>query len=159
VRLFAGVRRPPVRGVRWTGPAQWHVTLAFLGEVADEAVEEVGAELRATTARVAVPPEATLGPAVGILGRSVLYVPVGGLDGLAEEVRAALGGAGTHVEDRPFTGHLTLARGRGGRPVPRSLAGEDVRASWAVEEVCLVASSPGPEGSVYTTLAQATVRR
>lgn len=159
VDVLTGLRRPSVPGVRWTGAGQWHVTLAFLGEVTEDAVEEVAAALSAATARAAAPPEATVGPAVTVLSRSVLCVPVGGLDELAADVRAALADAGSHVEERPFAGHLTLARGRGGRPVPRSLAGEDVRASWTVGEVRLVASTPGAQGSRYATLASATVRR
>ena len=170
-RLFVGVwpppevvaalsllERPVLAGVRWASPAQWHVTLAFLGAVDPSRLEEIPAVLELATARVAGPVVARLGAATRRLGRSVLCVPVQGLDGLAGEVRRELG-ALLSVGDlgSPFCGHLTLARGRGRRPVPAFLEGSPVEAAWQVHDVALVRSEPGPSGSVYTTLTTATV--
>lgn len=170
-RLFVGVRPPPevsallsslarpaLDAVRWTAPEQWHVTLAFLGNVPLSRIDEVGAATVAATARAAAPPEAHLGPSTQRLGRSVLCVPVAGLDALALPVRRALGelcfvaGLGG-----PFVGHLTLARSRGRRVVPASLAGAPVEARWQVHEVDLVRSELGPSAARYTTLVRATV--
>ncbi len=171
-RLFVGVRPPPevsallsslarpaLDAVRWTAPEQWHVTLAFLGNVPLSRIEEVGAATVAATARAAVAPEAHLGPSTRRLGRSVLCVPVAGLDALALPVRRALGEllfvAGL---DGPFVGHLTLARSRGRRGVvPASLAGVPLEARWQVREVDLVRSELGRSGARYTTLVRATV--
>ncbi|MGH9082735.1 MAG: 2'-5' RNA ligase family protein, partial [Acidimicrobiales bacterium] len=146
---------PQVPGVRWTDAAQWHVTLAFLGEVPGGRTAALVAALEGALVGAAAPPVASLGPAVAVLGRGVLCVPVAGLDGLATGVRQALG-AGAAGEP-PFTGHLTLARARGGRRVPPALVGQSVAAAWPVEEVRLVASTLGPGGSRYTTVARATV--
>lgn len=169
MRLFAGVwlpdevvptvsalQRPPVPGVRWTTPAQWHVTLTFLGEVPDTAVPDLEAALSDVAARAAAPPEAVLGPAVAVLGRQVLCVPVAGLDELALATREALAGEAAACMG-PFSGHLTLARAKGRRRMPAALAGEPVGASWRVGELCLVASATDRDGARYTTVARATV--
>src|SRR5688572_10560871 len=116
VGALAVLPRPTVPGVRWTGPAQWHVTLRFLGEV------DVPPALPAS-----VPPAtAVLGPVTVPLG-AVLAAPVAGLDELA----------GAVGNERGFTGHLTLARSRGRGRTPASLAGAPIRGSWEVREVTL----------------------
>lgn len=158
VALLASLERPKMDAVRWTTPDQWHVTLAFLGNVPVSLIDALEAALGAATARVAAPPEARLGPVTQRVGRSVLCVPVEGLDQIAAEVRRALGAllpdAGL---DRPFAGHLTLARSRGHRTVPASLGGALVEAGWRAREVSLVRSELDPKGARYTTLATAAV--
>jgi 2'-5' RNA ligase len=128
-----GLARPAVVGVRWTTRAQWHVTLRFLGRVDDASVGDVVEALAAVD--VTAPVTARLGPAVDRFGHRVLQVPVDGLDGLAAAV-------GEPPEDRPFRGHLTLARvGRGGGRVDlRPLCGAPVAASWPVTSVELYES-------------------
>ncbi|HVC15122.1 MAG TPA: RNA 2',3'-cyclic phosphodiesterase [Acidimicrobiales bacterium] len=170
VRLFVGVwpppdvrtvlsdhERPVLDDVRWTTERQWHVTLAFLGDVALDLVDEVAAALVAATTRAAAP-DARLGPATRRVGRSVLCVPVDGLDELAARVHRALGAVlpGSRL-DRPFAGHLTLARARGRRTVPASLTGAPLEARWQVREACLVRAELDPAGARYTTLVIATV--
>ena len=182
-RILEALERPHVRGVRWTAPPQWHVTLAFLGDVAEPGIASLGTALADVAARAAAPPEARLGPATVCYGRNVLGVPVAGLDELAEAVRGAVGpgpgpvgtpsappadpvaggspsrraGTATPSPEHPFRGHLTLARGKGGRPVPASLTGLPLGALWRVGEVCLVRSEMVAEGARYTTLVRATV--
>ncbi len=170
-RLFVGVRpptdvagvlaaldRPALEQVRWTTPEQWHVTLAFLGDVALGRIDELSSALLAATARAAASPEARLGPATLRVGRSVLCVPVDGLDELAGATRRTLGALLPEAGlDGPFHGHLTLARARGRRAFPAALAGAPVEARWRVREVCLVRSELHPSGARYTTLVTATV--
>ncbi|MGH8988845.1 MAG: 2'-5' RNA ligase family protein, partial [Acidimicrobiales bacterium] len=156
--LLSTLARPSLGAVRWTAPEHWHVTFAFLGDVAVSRLGDVGAAVLAATARAAAPPEAHLGPATRCLGRHVLCVPVDGLDELALTVRRALDALlpGASL-DGPFLGHLTLARSRGRRDLPASLAGAPVEARWQVREVDLVRSELGPAGARYTTLVRATV--
>jgi 2'-5' RNA ligase len=158
--VLSSLERPALGAVRWTTPEQWHVTFAFLGNVAVSRIEGIAAALVGATARAAAPPEARLGPSTQRLGRSVLCVPVLGLDELAFSVRRALAallpGAGL---DGPFDGHLTLARSRGRRGLPVSLAGAPLEARWWVREVDLVRSELDHAGARYTTLVQATVPR
>jgi 2'-5' RNA ligase len=143
--------RPRLDGVRWTAPDQWHVTLVFLGEVAEPRVEPLAVVLR-EWAGTAGPATATAGPATRRLGRGGLCLPVRGLDALALGVRAVTGGFGNARDDHAFTGHLTLARiGRRGR-IPEELVGLPVGADWEVREVRLVASILGPSGPRYELL-------
>jgi RNA 2',3'-cyclic 3'-phosphodiesterase len=156
--LLSSLARPALGAVRWTAPEQWHVTLAFLGTVALSRIDVLGAALVSATARAADVPEARLGPSTRRLGRHVLCVPVQGLDELALSVRRALGAllpdAGL---DGPFDGHLTLARSRGRRALPASLAGAPLEAHWRVQEVDLARSELDQSGARYTTLVRATV--
>ena len=119
-RLFVAVRPPAevlervaaldrlsLPGLRWTTPDQWHVTLRFLGQV-----DDADAVVEALTAAVTTAPtaEAVLGPATGRFDQRVLHVPVSGPAGLAGAVVGATAHLGRPAEDRPFAGHLTLAR-------------------------------------------------
>jgi 2'-5' RNA ligase len=106
---LTGRLRTVTRAVR---PEQWHVTLAFLGEVAESglpAVEGAVAEAVAT----AEPGTLRLGGG-GRFGTSVLWAGVRGdldlLKALAESLRTELGAAGIGYDDRPYRPHLTLAR-------------------------------------------------
>lgn len=146
--------RPPLDGLRWTAPDQHHVTLVFLGEVAEPQAEPLAAALREWAGNAA-PASATAGPATRRLGRGVLCVPVRGLDTLARGVRSVTAGFGHVRDDHPFTGHLTLARvGRRDR-IPGELVGMPVAADWEVREVRLVASTLGPSGAHYEALEMA----
>lgn len=155
---LAALPRPALPHVRWTAPGQWHVTLAFLGTVAEDGLGAVQGAVEAA-ARDTLPAEALLGPATTRLGRAVLCVPVEGLAGLAGCVRSALADAGmaTAEDDRAFQGHCTLARARGRRPIPPALAGMPISAAWPVTAVCLVRSVLDPAGARYETLLSATV--
>ena len=141
--------RPAVAGLRWTRRDHWHVTLRFLGSVAE--VEPVAERVAAAARSVAVT-EAVLGPAVGRFGRRVLHVPVAGLDPVAAAVVAATGSAGRPPDDRPFSGHVTLARVVEKASVDlRPLTGAAVEGRWPVTEVCLVRSDlsgPAPRYEV-----------
>ena len=175
MRLFVAVSPPPdaldellsataaVRAahpqLRWTRPDQWHLTLAFLGEVGDEARADLSHRLGRTAARH--PPMRLVLTGAGRFGDRVLWTRVTGdlvaLRGLAASVRAASTRAGIDVEDRPYRPHLTLARGREGadlRPLVDALAGFAGR-GWTAGELHLVHSrlGAGPERtSRYTHL-------
>lgn len=155
---LASLERPQLDAVRWTTPEQWHVTLAFLGNVALSRIDEVESALRAATARAAGPAEAHLGPSTRRVRRSILCVPVEGLDEVAGDLRRALRPVLPEARlDEPFRGHLTLARARGRHPVPAELAEVPLEARWPVREVDLVRSELGRSGARYTTLRSARV--
>ena len=142
----AALARPTVIGLRWTRPEQWHVTLRFLGPVPDPPA--VSDALAAAASGLA-PVEATVGPAVGRFGHRVLHVPVEGLAGLDTAVVAATAHLGKPPEDRPFAGHLTLARVGKEAVNLRPLEGEPIRAEWRVSELTLVESKLAPAGARY----------
>lgn len=147
----------PTTELRWVPPANWHVTLAFLGSVPDEDHDELVEALRSVGG--SVPPcTATLGPETSVLGARVLCVPVTGLDGLADKVRectAPFNRSSDRAE--PFLGHLTLARARRGRAVPRFATGVPIASTWPVREVRLVSSTTGPRGAEYSQIALVTL--
>jgi 2'-5' RNA ligase len=165
-RLFVAVRPPAAvldrlhaleradqPGVRWVPPAQWHVTLRFLGEAdldaAVAAVRGLGAHLDDVDRPVAV----ELGPRVSRLGRSVVCLPAHGLDALAAAVAAATAGIGEPPDPRPYAGHLTLARLRGRAAC--GIAGEPFSARFEVGEVELVRSTLASTGATHEVVATA----
>ncbi|HEX2849213.1 MAG TPA: RNA 2',3'-cyclic phosphodiesterase [Acidimicrobiales bacterium] len=157
VARIAALPRPAAPGLRWTTRDQWHVTLRFLG---DAELAPVVAALQAAT----LPPTrpVTAGPAVDRFGPRVLVLPVSGLDPLAAATVAATAGLGSHPPDeRPFAGHVTLARvntsGRRGPnrgPDLRSFAGAPLGGSWEVREVTVVESRLGRAGARYEVRAR-----
>ncbi|HVQ90431.1 MAG TPA: 2'-5' RNA ligase family protein [Mycobacteriales bacterium] len=143
-RALAGPRRLP-GGPRWTDPAAWHITLAFLGEVAESRVDRAVAGVGPVAAagrpvRLRLAGAGTF-PARGV--PRVLWTGVTGADRpagdpstgsvpagevaagelarLAREVRAAALAAGIPVERRPYQPHLTLGRWRPADPVDRAV--------------------------------------
>jgi 2'-5' RNA ligase len=147
VEGLADLSRPNRSGVRWTTPDQWHVTLRFFGSVNDpEDGKRALAQLASPGATVA-----TAGPAVERLGPSILCLPVAGLDELATRVVGATASVGTPPDDRPFRGHITLARARRGVNL-RPFSGVAFHAAWSVDEVTLVASDTRPDRAHYTVL-------
>ena len=147
MRLFVSLRLPsPARahlaaalaGARLTDVGQWHVTLAFLGEV--PAAEPLAPELAGAVAQH--PPLALRVRGGGAFGRvwwGGLDGDVAGLRSLAADVADACRAAGVALEDRPYRPHVTVAR-RGSGPHP--LEGYEGPA-WTASEVELVRSRLG----------------
>ncbi|MEH1126331.1 RNA 2',3'-cyclic phosphodiesterase [Micromonospora sp. CPCC 206061] len=130
----------------------WHVTLAFLGEVPDERLPAVEQAL----ARVSSPPFEIKVAGGGRFGRgrfTVLWAALGGdlpaLTGLSRSVRRELSRARLPFDRKPFRPHLTIARP--GDRIDRAEVAAD-RATldayegplWRVAEVVLMRSHPGP---------------
>jgi 2'-5' RNA ligase len=158
VHQLRAIDRPPLPGVRWTTEQQWHVTLRFLGDVADDEIEGVKGGL-AQLDRLGTLPALTAvaGPVVSRLGESVLCVPVSGLEPLAVSVEQLTAAVGESPGRRPFRGHLTLARTRPGMRPPAT--GTPLAASWPVDEVTLVASTLHPAGARYQVIGRIALHR
>jgi 2'-5' RNA ligase len=144
----ASLRQVPRHGwgdLRWMPEENWHVTLVFLGE-AD--IDETAEALR----RTALPPAtAEVSAQLRVMARTSLVLPVRGVDELAGVVRTA---TLPEAADRPFRGHITMARSRGGRPIKgRAATVPWQRASFPVDEIAVVVSTLGPKGSTYATVA------
>jgi RNA 2',3'-cyclic 3'-phosphodiesterase len=152
VEILEGLRPPqPAPEVRWVGAANWHVTLCFLGSVPDREIHDL-VEVLVAAAGSCAPATARLGPAIRLLGKGVLCVPVEGLHQLARIVTEATAPFSRSADrDRPFRGHLTLARSVGRRAIPRQAAGSAVSADWLVDAFLLVRSTTGSRGSIYDT--------
>jgi 2'-5' RNA ligase len=148
------------KGLRFVGPTRWHVTLRFLGEVADGDVPPLAGALADAAAATPGPLECRLGPGTGwFTGVRVLQLPAAGIDKLAAAVRRAT--APIVPEDRadpPFNGHLTLARAKGRRLSVAALgemANIPFEAAFPVAAIDLVSSEPAANGHRYTTVARA----
>ncbi|MPZ64314.1 MAG: RNA 2',3'-cyclic phosphodiesterase [Pseudonocardiaceae bacterium] len=139
--------------LRWSRPEQWHLTLAFLGEVSDETCGELAGQLGTAAGRH--PPLTLSFGGGGRFGHRVLWTRVHGerdrLRRLANAVRAAARRSGLATEQRPYLPHLTLARAAGSadlRPLVDALAPYEGR-SWTADELHLMHSrlGAGPGGT------------
>ena len=107
-----------IHAARWAPPAQLHLTLRFIGDVAEEALPALRSAL--TRTMIGAPFEATLTGA-GTFGRPprVLYVgmaPAERLCALAEQADAAVAATGGPPPDKPFHPHVTVARLKNASP-------------------------------------------
>ena len=140
--LIAAQPRSDQPGVRWTSRDQWHVTLLFLAEADVDQVADRLARLDAPTASARIAGWTTFGRHVGAL-------LVEGLDDLAHAVERQIG----VTVDRPFRGHLTLARSRARGKlrvrVPPAI-GDATAASFAVTQIELVRSELTWDGARHT---------
>ncbi|WP_405582750.1 RNA 2',3'-cyclic phosphodiesterase [Streptomyces sp. NBC_01190] len=120
--LSAVRRLGDAAALRWTEPAGWHFTLAFLGEVPDAVRPELHRRLGGAAAADR-PHELRLAGAGRFGGRALWVGADGDLPGLvrlAESVRAAARAAGAAADETyGFAPHLTVARTSG---VPRERA-------------------------------------
>ena len=160
-RLGAARRVAP--DLRWSPRNQWHVTLRFIGRVAD--VDALSARMGdAVAALTPVEGLALAGAGAFPTARHGTVLWVGVADGpardalgvLAAAVDAACVAAGLESEHRAFTPHCTVARAR--RPVDLrgavdAIGPDPVADGWTVGEVRLVASDTRPTGAVHTDLA------
>jgi len=137
--------------LRWTVPEQWHLTLAFLPEVADRHTDELLERLARVASR-RKPMELRLAGAGAFPNPARAKVLWSGVEHDGEElmrlsggVRAAGAKAGTEVGGGRFHAHLTLARLSRAADVTRWLGVLDPYAgpSWQASELTLVASYLG----------------
>jgi RNA 2',3'-cyclic 3'-phosphodiesterase len=170
VRLFVAIVPPeaavaelseqvaPLRtawpGLRWTGPASWHVTLAFLGETRDEVLPGLSERLERAAGRHLALPLAVAGGGAFPRPRRATVVWAGlradqpALAALAASVAAGARRAGAPPPDegRRFRPHLTLAWLR--EPADASALVADLAAlagqPWTARRVSLIRSHPPP---------------
>ncbi len=150
---FLAPRQEAESGFRWTAWEQWHVTLAFMPQVAQRHLDDLLARLeRAAARRTCFPVTIAGGGAFPNAARAkVLYAGVDAaeqqeeLRRLATGARAAASKAGADTAGGRFHAHLTLARL--GRPadVTRWIRVLDSYRgpSWEAGEITLVESHLG----------------
>ncbi len=166
-------RRLPGQGFRWTKQTQFHLTLVFLGNVAEKSVSALSAAIE--NACRPFPPLVLRAEAVGVFPRAsaprVVWVgihnPAEQLAPLQESIQSAVAPFSKEElkEDR-FRGHVTRARIKdvrrseieGLKQLTTELS-ERCLGEWRAKEVELIRSQLSPKGSTYTTLFAAPLRR
>ena len=160
---IAGVRSE-IEHARWTNPAQYHVTLRFIGKTSAESLALVRDELAAIRSNSFELTLAEFGvfPATGAQRppRTLWIRPLEspGLIALRAGVEAAVARSTGVSDDKPFRPHVTLARFRK-PPRPGEVTGWlDRKKSFApevfrVERFRLYSSELNPDGAVHTVLA------
>jgi len=190
MRLFTGIDLPaevvrnlerlldrlrPAARVRWSPPANLHITTRFIGEWPAERLPELEAALAALPGllRGLLPGLLPGDGAIPIQVRKLGFFPnphaprvfwagveaSPGLAALAFETDRALATLGLEPEGRPFSPHLTLARIK--EPVDLQKLRETIAAlpslefgDFAADRFHLYQSRLSPAGSVYTKLAE-----
>jgi RNA 2',3'-cyclic 3'-phosphodiesterase len=158
--------RPSREDLRWTSRELWHITLAFLGEVAEEKLVRLMPRLeRAARRHVAFGLSlAGAGAFPGPARANVLWTGLSGdrkaLGELAMSVSAGARRAGAPPPDegRRYRPHVTLARCRAPvdvRPIVAELAAYQGPV-WAVEEIYLIRSTLAHQTRAHDTRAQET---
>ncbi|GJF30539.1 RNA 2',3'-cyclic phosphodiesterase [Kitasatospora sp. NE20-6] len=135
--------------LRWNRIEDWHITLAFLGELPSTAVPLLRSALAGRAASHPALQLALRGG--GHFDERLLWSGIDGdLEGLhllATDVRHLVGSCGIEFRDRPLRPHLTLARARRDDPVgvPQAAAGLAgfVGRPWQAERLHLVGSNTG----------------
>jgi RNA 2',3'-cyclic 3'-phosphodiesterase len=155
----------PDEDLRWAGEENWHITLAFLGEVPEYKTDELAERLE-RAARRQKPIDLQLigsGAFPSVADARVLYTRVrdeaAALPHLARTTRAAANRAGVPVAGRKFTPHVTLARVRRPMDVARWVRIFDGYQGlpWTAEGIELISSrlGQGPShGSAYDTVGE-----
>ncbi len=175
-RLFVAVELPPdvraaidevskpwrakLDGFTWSLPENLHLTLAFLGQVDPDQLDEIRTRLATTAAAIA--PFSTRLTHLGrfpLKARArVLWVGLDDADarltGLAAAVGESLDGL-VEREDRVFSAHVTIARAHRSAGVPDEvIAVELLPVRVAVGEIALFRSHLGGGPPRYEVLAR-----
>jgi RNA 2',3'-cyclic 3'-phosphodiesterase len=171
--LEAGVG--PLRGdwpsLRWAGVDRWHVTLAFLGEVAEPKLDGLRERLeRAARRHHAMRLRVGRGGAFPSAGKARVFCAfISGEPAAMMELRGLAGSvaAGSRRAEAPppdegrrYRPHLTLARCKQPadlRPLVEAMSGHSGTA-WDVAGIELILSKTGPDPS-YQTIDRWPLRR
>jgi 2'-5' RNA ligase len=176
--LFTGLDLPPeVRGaldavldqlgpavrIKWSPPANLHITIRFIGAWPEERLPDLRAALAGLPDRLPIPIHIRkLGFFPNPNSPRTFWAGVEAapdLAALAGAIDRALEALGLKPEGRPFSPHLTLARIKGSAPLQNlretiaALPSLDF-GSFSADRFFLYQSRPGPAGSVYKKLAE-----
>jgi len=152
--------------LRWVTPANYHVTLAFLGWAA---IETVGPVCDALEAAIQTEGRMTfrtsrLGAFPSLDHASVLWAGIedgGGLSAVARSVGDAMAGLGFAREARPFHPHVTLARLRSPRALREIVLpmAEQMFGDTRIDSITLFESETKSSGSVYSDVKRIAFKR
>ncbi|MCU0576731.1 MAG: RNA 2',3'-cyclic phosphodiesterase [Desulfobacterota bacterium] len=148
-------------GVRWVKPDGLHLTLKFLGDIPEERVAKLSADLDRAASEC---PRLSLtlsglGAFPGIKRARVVWAglagDVTGLGNLARSIDKMCSTHGIAEEHRPFSGHITLGRLK--TPTVVDLGIGPVTGMFMAWEVLLYRSLLTPGGAQYTVLHRSSL--
>lgn len=150
--------RPDLDGLRWSDPAAWHVTLAFLGDIDVSAVPALASVIGASAGR-----HSPMRLAAGGIGAfpvparaRVAWYGLGDPKSRLGDLAHDLGGALNVDVGDPFRPHVTLARARREPVDLRRWLGDAAAtaptATIAVDRIELMRSHLGRGPAAYETL-------
>jgi 2'-5' RNA ligase len=175
IALFVDGVRKFAPDARWMRPESLHVTLKFIGEQPDGAVEKIKQELATISAGTTEIKLSGYGFFPTATSPRVFWIGMEAgpaLTKLAAAIDDRMASLGIAKEDRPFSPHLTLARGAGGSGSPRWRKGDGQNRAFSYlqeklsalpmpefgtmspHEFFLYQSQLSPKGSRYTKLAR-----
>jgi 2'-5' RNA ligase len=156
----------PEQSLKPVDPARMHLTLAFLGEIAESAAAPI---VTALSKAIEMRPFAAGFQGLGVFPERgaprVLWLGVAAgapqIMDVQREIAGRLEGAGVVLERRPFHPHLTLARWKASRPADRqralSAGCHTSIAAVTVDHTTLYQSRLSQKGPAYIALAHATL--
>lgn len=146
--------------VRWVAPANYHVTLAFLGWTRGEVIEAIRDKLAEACRGQGgfTLKTARLGGFPSLDKASVVWAGVDSpeLVALAGRVATAMEALGFPKETRSFHPHVTLGRLRESRPLKEAVlpVSEQMFGDTRIDSITLFESETKSSGSVYRELAR-----
>ena len=160
VRAEVAALASPLDGARWTRRAQLHITLRFLGSVAEDTIEAMSRRLAAIRVEPFILPVEGVGSFPPDAPPRVIWAGIGRghprLYQLRQKLDDTLIAGGVQLDVRTFHPHLTVARcvGTTLADVKRWLRAraDFAAAPFRVDAFDLYASEPTPEGSAYMLL-------
>jgi 2'-5' RNA ligase len=168
VRDALGALARPIRGVAWTSPEQFHLTLRFIGDTPASRLPEIERALAAVEVESFTLPVECAGSFPPDRPARVLWVGTGGghprLFQLRQKIDDGLLALGLPLDVRTFQPHFTLARC--GRETPPAESARFVRNHaqfqapvFRVDAFTLYRSDLRPHGAVHTPLLHVPLRR
>lgn len=148
------------RGMTWVKPESLHLTLAFLGEVAERRAADAEEAVYAATEGYSEPLR-LISQGIGAFPNEekakVLWAGLVGdvpaLQKLRSDLVRELRAAGFELDDSRFRPHITLARFRWPQRIPERLPRLQQFGEWEVSELQLVESHLHRSGARYVVRA------
>ena len=165
---FQSEMKPHRADVKWVRPESIHITLKFLGDIAEDRVDDVARAIQRGVEGAGPFPVSVGGAGMFPAGGRPRVFWVGVKEGerklsdLAFRIENALSGLGFEKEKRKYSAHLTIGRvrsPRGMQPVVEAIRSATFEAGvFEAGEVVLMRSDLKPTGAVYTALRTIKLR-
>jgi RNA 2',3'-cyclic 3'-phosphodiesterase len=155
------VLRPAASAAKWVAPESIHITLKFLGEVAEKRIDQIDASLAGLAWKPFTIAIHGVGFFPGARSPRIFWVGMDAptMEGLTEELDARMERLGFEREKRAFQPHITLARAKTARLDTALVAASATFAerdfgSFTADRINLVQSTLKPSGAVYSTIKE-----